>query len=181
MSNGNDDNTPAASLPPGYPAKWPLPPNPFNPLCWIVGEPEIGPGCWIGAFTLIDGSGGCQIGKGCDISSGAQILTHSSMRRTVTERQWPEVDRAPTRIGDHVFVGSGAVVLMGSQIGHHSVVAAGAVVKEFSSFPPYSLIAGVPAVRKGTVDVVALARAGASPPTDSAARRPKRSRGRTAG
>ncbi len=135
---------------------WPLPANPYNRLCWVVGAPEIGPGCWIGAFTLIDGSGGLKIGAGCNISSGAQILTHSSMRRTVTERRHPHVDRAPTELGAHCFVGSNAVVLMGSRIGHHSVIAAGAVVKEFSEFEPYSLIAGVPAVRKGAVDPAAL-------------------------
>lgn len=150
------DHPPVTSPGPGYPPTWPLPPNPYNPLCWVVGAPEIGPGCWIGAFTLIDGSGGCRIGKGCEISSGAQILTHSSMRRTVTERAWPHVDRAATELGDHVFVGTNAVVLMGSKIGHHSVIAAGAVVREFSEFPPYSLIAGVPAVRKGDVDVERL-------------------------
>lgn len=146
------DDVSAMPLPPGYPPTWPLPANPYNPLCWVVGRPEIGPGCWIGAFTLIDGSGGLTIGKGCEISSGAQILTHSSMRRTVTERRHTQVDRAATAIGDHVFVGTNAVILMGARIGHHSVVAAGAVVKEFAEFPPYSLIAGVPAVRKGTVD-----------------------------
>ena len=128
-----------------------LPNNPYNPHCWIVGEPTIGDGCWIGAFTLIDGSGGLTIGRGCDISSGVQILTHSSARRTVTARAHPDVDRAPTTIGDHVFFGTNAVVLMGSTIGSHSIVAAGAVVTENSDFPPYSLIAGVPAVRKGDV------------------------------
>ena len=69
----------------------------------------------------------------------------------MTARAHPEVDRAPTIIGDHVFVGANAVVLMGSTIGAHSIIAAGAVVKEGSTFPPYSLIAGVPAVRKGDV------------------------------
>jgi acetyltransferase-like isoleucine patch superfamily enzyme len=111
----------------------------------------IGEGCWIGAFTVIDGSGGLTIGRGCDISSGAQIVTHSSARRTVTARAYAHVDRAPVVIGDHVFIGSGAIILMGSEIGSHSVVAAGAVVTEGSKFPPHSLIAGVPAVRKGDV------------------------------
>lgn len=128
-----------------------LPPNPYNTLAWIVGAPEIGEDVWIGAFTLIDGSGGLKVGRGVNVSSGAQLLTHSSARRTVTARAHPEVDRAPTIIGDHVFVGANAVVLMGSTIGAHSIIAAGAVVKEGSTFPPYSLIAGVPAVRKGDV------------------------------
>ncbi len=128
-----------------------FPPNPYNAFCWVVGEPEIGDGCWVGAFTMLDGSGGLRVGAGCDISSGAQIVTHSSARRTVTARAYPSVDRAPVEIGDHVFVGTNAVILMGSTIGAHSIVAAGAVVSEGSSFPPYSLIAGVPAVRKGDV------------------------------
>jgi acetyltransferase-like isoleucine patch superfamily enzyme len=138
------------------PPDWPLPANPWNPLCWVVGEPIVGEGCWIGAFTLIDGSGGLTIGRGCNISSGAQILTHSSMRRTVTERRWPHVDRRSTELGEHCFVGTNAVILMGSRIGHHSVVAAGAVVREGSEFPPYSLIAGNPAVHKRTIDPEAL-------------------------
>lgn len=128
-----------------------FPDNPYNAFCWIVGEPEIGEGCWIGAFTVIDGSGGLSIGKGCDISSGAQIITHSSARRTVTARAYPHVDRAPTSIGDHVFVGTNAVILMGATIGSHSVVAAGAVVTEGASFPPHSMIAGVPARRVSDV------------------------------
>ena len=63
-----------------------LPPNPYNPLAWLVGDPEVGDGCWIGAFTLIDGSGGLSIGNGCDISSGAQIYSHSTVRRVISER-----------------------------------------------------------------------------------------------
>ena len=128
-----------------------LPPNPYNALAWIIGAPEIGEGVWIGAFTLIVGSGGLKIGAGVNISSGAQLVTHSSARRTVTERQYPHVDRAPIEIGAHTFIGTNAVILMGSRIGHHSMVAAGAVVREGSEFPPYSVIAGVPAVRKGEV------------------------------
>jgi acetyltransferase-like isoleucine patch superfamily enzyme len=128
-----------------------FPDNPYNHSCWVIGEPEIGEGCWIGAFTLIDGSGGLKIGQGCNISSGAQLVTHSSARRTITEKAYPKVDRAPIEIGEYVFIGTNAVVLMGSKIGHHSIIAAGAVVTENSEFPPYSMIAGVPAVRKGDV------------------------------
>ena len=58
-----------------------LPPNPYNPHAWVIGDPVVGEGTWIGAFTMIDGSGGLTIGRGCDISSGAQLYTHSSVRR----------------------------------------------------------------------------------------------------
>ncbi|MEX0727949.1 MAG: acyltransferase [Planctomycetaceae bacterium] len=127
------------------PFKHGIPANRFNPHCWITGDPEIGAGTWIGAFTLIDGQGGLTIGKGCDISSGAQILTHTTVNRCISERVYDKVDRQPTVIEDHVFIGTNAVVLMGSRIGHHSVIAAGAVVLEGTVVPPYTLMAGVPA------------------------------------
>ena len=120
------------------------PGNPYNPHCWIVGEPEIGEGCWLGAFTLIDGSGGLTLGKRVEISSGAAVLTHSSARRCVSEGA-VDVERAPTTLEDYVFVGENAVILMGCRVGHHSIIGAGAVVLEGSRIPPYSLVVGVPA------------------------------------
>jgi acetyltransferase-like isoleucine patch superfamily enzyme len=123
----------------------PLPANPYNPFCWIAGTPSIGEGTWIGAFTLIDGLGGLKIGKGCNISSGAQVLSHSTVRRCVSERRHAEIDRSPTEVGDYVFIGANAVVQMGARIGDHCIIAAGAVVLEDAVIPPYSLAAGVPA------------------------------------
>ncbi len=120
-----------------------LPPNPYHVHAWIVGEPEIGPGTWIGAFTVIDGSGGLSIGAGCDISSGAQIYSHSSVRRCVSGRAHSTVEQAPSRIGDRVFIGANAVVNMGVSIGDEAVVAAGAVVTH--DVAPRTVVAGVPA------------------------------------
>lgn len=121
-----------------------LPANPYHPHAWFVGEPSIGADCWIGAFCVIDGSGGLTIGNGCNLSAGTQIYTHSTAARCVSAGALP-IERKPTSIGNHVYVGANAVVLMGSSIGDHSVVAAGAVVKEGTVAPPYSLLVGVPA------------------------------------
>lgn len=121
-----------------------FPANRFNPHAWIVGSPDIGEDVWIGAFTVIDGSGGLVIGDGCDISAGAQIYTHSTVARCVSERE-RDIERAETTIGRHVHIGANAVVLMGSRIGDHSIVAAGAVVPENTVAPPYSVLRGVPA------------------------------------
>jgi acetyltransferase-like isoleucine patch superfamily enzyme len=126
-----------------------IPPNPYHDHAWIVGEPEIGEGTWIGAFTLIDGSGGLTIGRGCDISCGAHIYTHSTVRRCVSGREYPEVDRAPVSIGDRVFIGANAVVMMGVTIGESAVVAAGAVVTH--DVPPFTVVGGVPARPIGRV------------------------------
>lgn len=120
-----------------------LPPNPYNPHAWILGEPEIGEPCWIGAFCVIDGSGGLRIGSGCEISSGAQIYTHSTVRRVVSGGA-VEVERRPTRVGNHVHVGAGAVILMGATIGDHCVIGAGAVVRQDEVVPDWSLVVGVP-------------------------------------
>lgn len=123
-----------------------IPDNPYNEHAWILGKPEIGEGVWIGAFCLIDALHSyLKIGKWCDISSGAQIITHSTVRRCISERRLNFIDKAPVEIGDYCFIGTNAVILMGTIIGHHSVVAAGAVVEENSKIPPYSIVAGVPA------------------------------------
>jgi acetyltransferase-like isoleucine patch superfamily enzyme len=121
-----------------------LPDNPFNPHAWIVGEPDIGDDVWIGAFTVIDGSGGLTIGHGCDISAGAQIYSHSTVDRCLSDRAQP-TSHAPTRIGRNVHIGANAVVLMGCDIGDYSVVGAGAVVLEGTVAPARSLLVGVPA------------------------------------
>lgn len=122
-----------------------LPKIPFENLTLILGKPKIGKNVWIGAFCLIDAKhGSLTIGKGCDISSGVQILTHSTVRRCVSERMYEEVDSAPTEIGDYCFIGTNATILMGVKIGHHSVIGAGCVVTEGGEFPAYSKIVGVP-------------------------------------
>lgn len=121
-----------------------LPENPYNPHAWLVGAPVIGAGCWIGAFCILDGSGGLTIGEGCDISSGVQVYTHSTVQRCLSGRTLP-IQRAATVIGPRTHIGAGAIILMGTTIGAGSVVAAGAVVTSHTSAPPGSLLLGVPA------------------------------------
>jgi len=54
-----------------------------------------------------------------------------------------DIQTAPVRIGDNVFVGTNAVILRGTEIGRDSVVAAGSIVR--GSFPAGAIIAGNPA------------------------------------
>jgi acetyltransferase-like isoleucine patch superfamily enzyme len=126
-------------------------PNPYNPHAWIIGEPEIGEGTWIGAFTVLDGSGGLRIGRGCDVSCGVQIYTHSTVRRCVTGRAHESIDREPVVVGDYVFIGANAVVMMGVTIGDRAVIGAGAVVS--TDVPAGTIVGGVPARSIGRVEV----------------------------
>lgn len=127
-----------------------LPANPWNQHAWVVGEPVVGEGTWIGAFTMIDASGGLVIGAGCDISTGAQIYTHSSARRCISGRAFPEVERQPVTIGDRVFIGAGAIINMGVTIGDEAVIGAGAVVSK--DVAARTVVGGVPARVMATVE-----------------------------
>ena len=148
-------------------------PNKYNPHAWIINDPEIGEGTWIGAFTVIDGIGGLKIGKGCDISCGVHIITHSTVKRCVTERKYNDVEKSETVIEDHVFIGPCAVltndkypirnkselkgpilrkgasiganstILPGVEIGEGAMVAAGALVTR--DVPDWKLAIGFPA------------------------------------
>jgi acetyltransferase-like isoleucine patch superfamily enzyme len=120
--------------------------NRFHPFVWIVGDPVIGEGVYIGGFSEINARDAkVIIGAGCDIASFVTINCADSHRRCIGIS--PEVDRRDISIGDHVFIGSHSVIKGGSEIGHHSVVAAGTIVGP-GHIPPYSLIVGNPMVIK---------------------------------
>lgn len=131
--------------------------NNYNSLSWIRGNEKgnvnIGEKVWIGPFCVIDGEyDKVSIGDGVNISSGTQILTHDTVKRCVTGGRYNQIEHAPTKIGNYVYIGTNAVILKGSIIGDYCIIAAGSVVKEFSNFPPFSLIAGVPAIAKRSIE-----------------------------
>jgi len=120
-------------------------PNPYNPHAWIAGKPEIAKDVWIGPFTLIDAKHAhVTIGRGCNISTGAQIISHSTVHRCISGGKYKKIDTADTEIEEYCFIGSNAIILMGAHIGHHSIVGAGCVVTEHTKIPPYSIVTGVP-------------------------------------
>jgi acetyltransferase-like isoleucine patch superfamily enzyme len=119
---------------------------------YVYGDVRVGRKTWIGPHTLLDGSGGLVIGDGCDISAGAQIYTHDTVRRVLSDGR-SEIEHGPVAIGDQVHVGAGAIILKGIAIGDHSVIAAGSVVNR--SIPANAVAAGVPCRPIGTVEIAA--------------------------
>ena len=120
--------------------------NPFNPLVWIGGEPEIGKNVYIGGMSEVNAKGAkVVIGDNCDIASFVVINCTDSHKRTIGLSE--EIERKDIILENNVYVGTQSFIGGGVHIGHHSVVGAGTIVRE-GNYPPYSLIVGNPAVVK---------------------------------
>jgi acetyltransferase-like isoleucine patch superfamily enzyme len=115
---------------------------------YVYGNVQIGNNTWVGPFTLLDGSGGLRIGKGCSISAGVQIYTHNTVTRTLAGRDLRVgVERAPTRIGDCCYIGPQTVIDMGVTIGEHCVIGAYSLVNK--DIPSHSVAFGIPCRVRG--------------------------------
>jgi len=120
--------------------------NPYHPLVWILGDPEIGAGTSIGGFSEVNATKArVVIGENCDIASFVAINAADSHKKAIGLAN--EIERRDITIGDHVFIGTHSAILGGATIGHHSVIAAGTIVRA-GEIPPYSLVVGNPAVVK---------------------------------
>jgi acetyltransferase-like isoleucine patch superfamily enzyme len=120
--------------------------NPYHPLVWINGDPEIGPRTTIGGMSEVNAKGArVIIGADCDIASFVAINVADSHRRAIELAD--EIERRDIVIGDHVFIGSHSAILGGVTIGHHSVIAAGTILRA-CEVPPFSLVVGSPAIVK---------------------------------
>ncbi|MEG1886653.1 MAG: acyltransferase [Oscillospiraceae bacterium] len=85
-----------------------------------------------------------KIGEYCKITSGVIILTHD-YSRSVLRRTHGQIlgEAGKTVIGNNVFIGMNAIILMGSQIGDNVIVGAGSVIS--GVVPDNVVVAGNPA------------------------------------
>lgn len=99
------------------------------------------------------------------LGTGAMIGEYASLR-DAHHNYGPDVaprdsghTTAPIVIGDHAWIGRGAVILPGVTIGHHAVVAANAVVTR--DVPPGTVVGGIPAkpIKANPMAAAALSRA----------------------
>jgi serine O-acetyltransferase len=93
---------------------------------------QIGPGLYIGHFGGIVVSGGCSIGRDCNISQGVTLGV---------------ANRGPRKgfpvIGDRVYLGPGAKIVGAVRIGSNVAVGANAVVTH--DVPDNAVVVGIPA------------------------------------
>ena len=109
---------------------------------------------YIGAFNLIDASGGLTIGEGCQITTHCAVLTHSSHQalRLAGRAYWGAADppgfvRRATHIGAYTFIGPHSVVMPGSRIGRGVLVRAYSYVD--GEVPDFAIVTGQPAQAVG--------------------------------
>lgn len=101
---------------------------------------EIGGSCYFSGGTILC-SESIVIGERCAIAWDSTIVD-SDMHEIVADGE-SLPHRAPVRIGEHVWIGSGARIMKGVTIGDGAIVGAGAIVTK--DVPPRTLVAGVPA------------------------------------
>ena len=64
----------------------------------VFGDVKVGQHTWIGPFTILDGSGGLEIGSYCSISAGVQIYTHDTVQWAISGGE-EDPEYAPTKVG----------------------------------------------------------------------------------
>jgi acetyltransferase-like isoleucine patch superfamily enzyme len=107
----------------------------------VLGDVRVGRHTWIGPFTVLDGSGGLEIGDHCSISAGVQIYSHDTVAWALSGGE-AQPERSPTRVGSRCYIGPNTVIARGVTIGDGCVVGANSLVLE--SIPAGSRAFGTP-------------------------------------
>lgn len=111
----------------------------------------IGENVFISHFTIIDGTGGVDIGEGCQIGPWVGIFTHSSAVAIRLYgrhyREVPENEKAaymirPVKIGKYTCIGPRVTIMPGVTIGKGCIIYPGTTV--WRDIPDYSIVTGDP-------------------------------------
>lgn len=106
----------------------------------VLGKVEVGTDCWIGPFTILDGSGDVlKIGNNCDISAGVQIYTHNTVSKVIEGRT---ISTGKVLIGNNCYIGPNVVISQGVTIGDFVVIGANSFVNK--DIPSNSKAFGTP-------------------------------------
>ncbi len=108
----------------------------------VFGDVKIGKNTWIGPFTILDGSGGLEIGNNCSISASVQIYTHDTVQWAISGGKEP-YEYAPTVIGNNCYIAPNSIISKGVTIGDGCIIGTNSFINK--SYPSGSKIAGTPA------------------------------------
>lgn len=102
----------------------------------------------INNFSIVNGTGGVDIGDDTLIGPGVRIISYQHQYAAGQTIRSQPTEGKPIRIGRDCWIGANAVILAGITVGDGAVVAAGAVVTR--DVPSGAVVAGVPAAVKKT-------------------------------
>lgn len=107
---------------------------------------QCGECVWIGEGSIVDASGGLEIGRHTTVGSGSYIWSHSSAMANImmdNRSGNPYIVRKRTVIGEGVFIGGPSVVYPGVTIGSRCIVLPMSVITE--DVPSNTMVGGAPA------------------------------------
>jgi acetyltransferase-like isoleucine patch superfamily enzyme len=107
----------------------------------VIGDVKVGRNTWVGPYTVLDGSGGLNIGDYCNISAGVQIYSHETIHWVLSGGKM-EFTRARTEIGNCCYIGPNTIVSKGVRIGNHCLVGANSLVN--TDLEDFSMAVGSP-------------------------------------
>jgi acetyltransferase-like isoleucine patch superfamily enzyme len=116
--------------------------------CSVFGGPNnllhIGAHTYVGMNALIEGfNEQITIGEHVSIAPNVYIMAGSGPNASEHMQRVFPIIKAPVAIGDHTWIGAGAVIMPGVTLGKYCVVAVNSFVNK--SFPDFSIIGGSPA------------------------------------
>ncbi len=103
----------------------------------LIGSNSRIHGSCIHAFEKI------EIGNNCLIAANCQIIDANGHDSHVLKRFSSQGKSAPIHISDNVWIGTGCIILPGTNIGANSIISAGSVVH--GTVPPNVIYGGNPA------------------------------------
>lgn len=92
----------------------------LNPAGIKLGDRSV-----VNENCLLDGRGGLTIGHDTSISAYTKIITASHR----SDRKKFDYYRQKTKIGNYVWIGTGAIILDGSAVKNYVIIGAGSVLK----------------------------------------------------
>lgn len=108
------------------------------------GHITLGDDCYVGAFAILNGYGGLEIGNNALIAGHCHIVSGNHCFADLSQPMNSQgISGQGIVIEDDVWLGAGVKVLDGIRIGRGSIISAGAVVTR--DVAPCSIMGGVPA------------------------------------
>jgi acetyltransferase-like isoleucine patch superfamily enzyme len=113
---------------------------PIELVTYASGRIEVGNHTFINYGSSIAARASVRIGHYCHLGHYTFVMDNDQ-HGVIRRMELPQSD--PVIIGDHVWIGSKAIILPGVRIGSHAVVGAGSIVTK--DIPPRCVAAGNPA------------------------------------